>query len=161
MTPARHPNVQDWGKLLSAPGRWPGLLHAGATPESVARVASGQLYLATPYSLQVTNPVTGRWVRRWSEQVARGAALAQADLAMRGVTAVSPISQSAAMCHIDSRLDPLDERFWARWCDAILWASRAVVVPDLPGWRHSLGVWREVVWALDHSVPVHVYGRAE
>lgn len=161
MTPARFPGCQSWPELLRMAPWWPGLLHPGATPASVARVASGLVYLATPYSLQATDPRNGRWRRDWSDALARAAALEAVALAREGLTAVSPIVQSAAMCNALDGLDPLDERLWARWCQPMLDAARAVVVPDIPGWRRSLGVWREVIWALEHNMPVHVYGRAE
>lgn len=158
MTPARFPACQDWDTLLRSASLWPGLLHTGASPESVARVGSGLRYLATPYSRLVRDPRSGQWSRVRSEEMVRHAALHAADLAGCGVTAVSPIVQSGVMCHGASVLDPLDEAFWGRWCQPLLEACTAVVVPDIPGWRQSLGVWREVVWALDRNRPVHVYG---
>ena len=153
--------AENWLQLLRQAGRYPGLLHVGASPDTVARIASGQIYLASPYSLQVTDPVSRRWSRWRSREMAASATLHVAALASRGITAVSPIIQSAAICDLLTEFDPLDERFWGAWCQPMLDASRAVVVPDIPGWRESLGVWREVVWALDRNVPVHVYGRAE
>ncbi|MEH6774949.1 MAG: DUF1937 family protein [Cereibacter changlensis] len=36
-------------------------------------------------------------------------------------------------------------------------ACCAVVVPDLPGWRESAGVWREVRLALAWQRPVFLY----
>jgi len=78
---------------------------------------------------------------------------------MRGVTAVSPIVLADGMCHATEHLDPLDVRFWTRWCAPILAAARAVVVPDIPGWSRSEGVWHEVREALGRSLPVHVYAR--
>lgn len=162
MEPSAFRHFQSWPQLMRMAPVWPGLLHLGATAESVARAASGQVYLASPYTLQVIDPRTGRWSRARSRTLAAAAALHAGLLARRGVTAVSPIVLSAAMCHLPAtELDPLDERFWAGWCQHLLAVSRAVVVPDIPGWRQSLGVWREVIWALERNMPVHIYGGAE
>ena len=101
----------------------------------------------------------GHWSLAKSALAATRADRHAARLAMRGVTAVSPIVQAASMCHATAHLDPLDARFWTRWCAPILAASRAVVVPDIPGWSRSEGVWHEVREALGRSLPVHVYAR--
>jgi len=134
------------------------LIRTGATPDSVAMVASGMIYLATPYS-RIAVDDDGHWSPANSALAAVHADRHGARLAVRGVTAVSPIVLAAGMRHATAHLDPLDARFWTRWCAPILAASRAVVVPDIPGWSRSEGVWHEVREALGRSLPVHVYAR--
>jgi len=59
-----------------------------------------------------------------------------------------------------SALDPLDAAFWSRWCAPLLAACGSVAVPDFPGWQASEGVWREVIWAITHGVPVRMESAA-
>lgn len=154
----------DWSALLSGPYASGGLLFTDVAPALIARRAGGLVYLATPYSLEVVD-MRGRWQFARSVEMALRAASVSADLALLRVTAVSPIVLAAEMCHATEGrpqpLDPLNEKFWARWCAPLLRVASAVVVPDLPGWRTSRGIWREVMWALERNVPVYLYGGAE
>lgn len=145
-------NVRDWGRDP--------LIHFGASPESVARRAVGMVYLATPYS-RIAVDGDGRWNLTASMVAADRAARHAARLAAVGITAVSPIVQSAAMCHASHALDPLDAAFWTRWCAPLLARCGVVVVPDIEGWDQSDGIWREVQEAVAAMKPVHVYARAE
>jgi hypothetical protein len=87
-------------------------------------------------------------------------------LARVGVTAISPIVQSAEMVHAEAfervrdaaRLDPLDAGFWTRWCTPILNVCSAVVVPDIDGWPESAGVLHEVLETLrETQKPIFFY----
>lgn len=165
-----------WGPILQAAqrGEMP-LLTTGCYPATVARLYGGRqpVYLATPYSLECRD-MLGAWSYKRSAQCARVAARAAAALLRAGVTAVSPIVQAVAMVHstgdfraahpggvqFEPTIDPLDDVLFARWCQPILNACGAVVVPDLPGWDRSVGVYAEVRYALAHNTPVYVYADA-
>lgn len=125
------------------------------------RVPAGMVYLATPYSLEVVGP-DGVWCAARSHDAAQRSAVEAARLAGLGVTAISPVVLSAAMCGpFRSALDPLDAGFWEGWCRPLLMASRGVAVPALRGWARSRGVWAEVLFGLRRQMPVLVYATAE
>lgn len=145
-------NVRDWGKDP--------LIHFGQTPEMVARKAAGLIYVATPYTKLAVDDA-GRWSQVESLVAAERAARASCRLAALGLTAISPIVQAAAMCHASAALDPLDVVFWPRWCAPLLSRSSAVVIPDLPGWDQSDGIWHEAREAVGMNKPVFVYARGE
>lgn len=149
-----------WGSF-ALPGvaeAWKGLLAFGISEGRVAQSHRGGLvYLATPYSREVARG--GAWQADLSQAVAHAAARHQATLCAAGVTAVSPIVQAHAVCLVAPSIDPMDEAFWTRWCQPMLAACDAVVVPDIPGWDRSAGVWREALWALSVKRPVLCYGR--
>lgn len=157
----------DWPALVKV-GTAKLLLHRHCTPEYVALNCTGRLvYLATPYSREVTR--RGQWDYRRSVVMQGKAAKAALDLCLAGVTAISPIVLSAEMCHVawihtfdaDPMVpDPLDAGLWEAWCRPLLCAAGAVVVPDIIGWNRSAGVWREAAWAVEHGVPVYLYGDA-
>lgn len=128
----------------------------GATPDSVAAGTYGLIYLATPYN-RIVRDAHGNWDRHLSVQAWEKASRAAAALCERGVTAISPIALSTDICATNARIDPLDQKFWTRWCEPLLQAADFVVVPDIPGWDASLGVWHEVTWALSVGTPVMVY----
>jgi hypothetical protein len=155
LSPIQAPN---WGKLFSIAPETGAILTGPCDLAVVVRHARSRcVYLATPYSREVINDDlcwdvglsmavetrTARWARR---------------MAIEGVTAVSPILQACAMCHADmeGHLDPLDDAFWSAWCQPLLRACGAVVVPPMPGWKASRGVWREVIWAIENNVPVYL-----
>lgn len=155
-----------WGAILAAEAAggagWP--LVFGASPEQVARHSGGHLiYLATPFTRVVVD-ADGNYSEIGGYEAALRAALVLRRLALAGVTAVSPVMLAVRMCAPDvallgrapDRLDPLDEVFWARWCCPLLAACRVLYVPAIGGWSASHGIWREVIWALDHGVPVFV-----
>lgn len=148
-----------WGAVfdVARDGALP-LIRFGATHESVAAAADGLVYLATPYSRIALNDL-GNWSFHASAEAMERASRAAAKLAKAGVSAVSPIVMAADMCHSDVTLDPLDAPFWSSWCAPLLAASHAIVVPDIPGWDRSVGIWHEVLEALSRNKPVHVYAR--
>lgn len=134
------------------------LLHVDCPLEEVVRrVGSRLAYLATPYTKAVRTD-DRLWDRGLSLDIEAQTARWSRAFAIAGVTVASPIVMSCAMCRVDleGQLDPLDERFWARWCQPMLSASGAVVIPAMEGWDRSLGVWREACWALLHNVPVYL-----
>jgi hypothetical protein len=75
---------------------------------------------------------------------------------MNRLTLVSPVVLSMAMVAEDlgGSLDPLDEDFWNRWCLPLLHSAGCIVVPPVPGWDRSRGVWGECCYALRHGLPV-------
>lgn len=145
----------DWPTLISGPARTSGLLTLGATPQDIAARATGYVYLATPYSLEVVGE-DGKWSRHRSYLLADLAVMSARRLAGHGVTAVSPIVLTDRMCSMTKALDPLDDDYWTRWCAPILRGASAVVVPEIEGWQRSRGIWHEVTWALERAVPVWV-----
>ena len=133
------------------------LLHRGAGLADVIRHGRGQLsYLATPYS-KLARDDDGAFSIAGSLECAARAARWARLLALEGITAVSPIIQAVEMVHadgIDPQLDPLDERFWEGWCRPLLNACGGVIVPPIPGWAESEGIWVEVCAALRAQRPV-------
>lgn len=161
----------DWG-IIFAPevrARWQERVRFGAGPLSVARFTAGDrpVYLATPYSKIAQR--NGKWAYDLSLVASSQAAREMGRLARAGVTAVSPIVQSAEIVHIEralaatgQMLDPLNAEFWEDWCRPLLNVSCAVVVPDIDGWVQSEGVYREVMWTLRETQrPIFFYAEAE
>lgn len=141
-------------------GRWSALVEVDTAPARVARVASGQIYLASPYPLAVSGR-RGEWKPALSERIALLAAREILRLMQMGVSAVCPIQMRAGMCIASPLVDeppaPLDPRAWQDWARPILAVSRMVVVPDIPGWSVCPEVWATVAWALNRNIPVHIY----
>lgn len=140
-----------------------GLFKRDAKLSYVILKARGRLvYLATPYSKLAVND-SGEWCRVGSYEAAVRAALWAGLLAAEGITAVSPIVQSVEMVHSDlcGDLNPLDEVFWEGWCRPLLAASDVIVVPPIPGWRESEGIWIEVCSALSTNRPVYLIDESE
>jgi hypothetical protein len=162
-----------WFQLVTAAalGNLPGI----AVRQSAASVASlfggrQPIYLATPYSRDCTD-VLGAWSREESDRMERRAAMAAAELLAVGVTALSPIVQAVRMVNatgiyrhhragvaFEPTIDPLDAAMWVRWCQPLLNVCGAMVVPDIPGWDQSAGVWGEVQFAVARQIPVFIYG---
>lgn len=166
----RHEEI-NWG-VLFAPDvrlRWDGRVFYGAGPKTVAQFTAGDapVYLATPYSKIAQR--AGKWAYELSLTASAQAACEMGRLARAGVTAVSPIVQSAEIIHFEralaatgQMLDPLDAGFWESWCRPMLNVSCAVVVPAIDGWAQSEGVFREVMWTLrETNRPVFFYAEAE
>lgn len=163
------PRAPGWGALMAEAqaGLCP-LLRFGQSPATVATHVAQPVYMASPYSREVVG-ADGVWEYARSVEVVRKAALAQAALMAAGVTAISPIVMSGAMVHatcrfearraagFDGVVDPLDGAAWLQWCWPLLRVCGAVVVPDLPGWDRSNGIWAEVMFAIDRAIPVFVY----
>ena len=154
--------VRDVGP---SPAAWDALeaRHAGTdlvkrcTVEGAALLVRGPAYLATPYTRLVTDQA-GRFDFALSWIAASRAALVMDALVRHGVSAWSPIVQAHAMIRVGRTfrpgpswhdpLDPLDVGFWENWCRPWLDAAAVVIVPDLPGWQQSDGVWAEAHVAL-------------
>lgn len=126
------------------------------------------VYLASPYT-KIAVDAAGRWCAGRSADAGVRAAMWAARFAGAGVTAISPIVQSADMCAlrvpslregepVPPRLDPLDAGFWTDWCFPLLISCDAVVVPPIEGRDRSAGVWGEVVTALGASKTVYWIG---
>ncbi|PYE80395.1 DUF1937 family protein [Pseudoroseicyclus aestuarii] len=139
----RLPMDPDWPQLC-ARYAGSGLLQRDVALIDAAQVLrSGLAYLATPYT-QLSLDDGGRWCPSSSSLAADAAAAWCSRFAQTGVTAVSPVVQADAMLQRDpwsDALDPLDETFWSVWCRPLLSRCDAVVIPPLPGWEQSLGVW--------------------
>lgn len=153
----------DWGPVLEPGGVWSPLVHVGASPEVVARQNAGLAYLATPYTKEVL--VKGKWSFDRSVMLSTLAARHVLLLMRAGVTAVSPIVLAAEALHAQPsvpgrKVSPLDHARWTEWCRPMFVASQLVVVPNIPGWDRSEGIWAEVQAALAHNTPVFVYGGA-
>jgi len=159
----------EWGAALAAAARGADpLLRVVSGPAAVAAAFGGRqpVYVATPYSREVVGP-DGRWDHHLSVVAMLRAAAAADDLLACGVTALSPIVQAAAMVHgamrgaaggvSVHRHDPLDGALWQRWCAPVLRVCGALVVPDLPGWDRSWGIWHEFNAALAANMPVFLY----
>ena len=157
------PHMRNWdAPALNAYAR-ACLFHRDAGLADVISHARGRLaYLATPYS-KIALCGCGAWHQGASLEAAVRAARWAKVLAAEGVTAVSPIVQAVEMVHADlaDMLDPLDEVFWEGWCRPLLAASEVVIVPPIPGWQESEGIWIEVCAALRSNRRVFQIGEGE
>lgn len=156
----RFPRDPDWAWLKAT---YPGgvLLQVDCRFMDVVRHLCGRMaYLATPYTKSVLDEDL-QWDRGRSFDIEARTARWSRAFAIEGVTVVSPIVLACAICHADveGHLDPLDDAFWSRWCQPMLSASGAVVIPAMDGWDVSRGVWREACWALRHNVPVYLVAK--
>lgn len=121
-------------------------------------------YLATPYTKVVSSGSAWDWNPATSVEAAVRAARCSRALAVEGVTAVSPVIQSVEMIQSDiagQSLNPLDGAFWKKWCAPLLRASEVVILPNLPGWAESDGVWAEVRYALNANTRVFLMDVSE
>ncbi|MFV0386523.1 DUF1937 family protein [Paracoccus sp. (in: a-proteobacteria)] len=155
--------VPDWPWLMQV---FSGscLLHEDCTiADIVQRVGGGRLaYLATPYTKLVLDDDRNFDWRAHLKVRVRTSRWA-AELAIEGVTAASPVLMACAICEsgVTGCPHPLDEAFWSRWCQPMLAASGAVIVPPMAGWDVSRGVWREVCWSLRQNRPVYLIAPPE
>ena len=157
MTRNEFPAAPDWIWLNANFPAGAGL-RMGASMADVIRFCRGHLvYLATPYSMLVTDD-DGKWDAIASLTVEIRTARWVRRLALDGITAISPILMACEICHADAEgdPDPLDDAFWAAWCQPLLSRSGVVVIPPMAGWEASRGVWREACWALRNNQPVFV-----
>lgn len=147
----------DWQAAFLQGHERAGVLRRDVDLEFVAKRCQGRLsYLASPYSKPCLH--NGAWDEDLSLSLGFAAAKWVAELSLRGVTAMSPISQSAMMVSAvqRGRIDPLSVNFWEGWCRPLLHACEAVIVPPIAGWDESMGVWFEVQAALDANCPVYL-----
>ncbi|PYE81426.1 DUF1937 family protein [Pseudoroseicyclus aestuarii] len=156
----RLPRDPDWPQLC-ARYTGSGLLQRDVALIDAAQVLRGSLaYLATPYMRQSTDD-GGRWCPSLSSLAADAAAGWTSRFACAGVTAVSPVVQADAMLQRDPWSDalvPLDETFWSTWCRPLLARCDAVVIPPLPGWDCSAGVWAGACAAVTRQMRVILIG---
>lgn len=149
----------NWKALHDSVWTDTGMLVFGATlPKIVTRAKGKLIYLATPYSKLVVD-AEGVWSEFKSDLNGSVAVGWQSELAGHGLTSISPIAASMAICEMasaDYDLDQLDAEFWERWCFPLLARSEALVIPPIDGWDESVGVWREAVYFLKHCRPVFV-----
>ncbi|MBL4761700.1 MAG: DUF1937 family protein [Gammaproteobacteria bacterium] len=153
-------DVPDWAGLLSGDYVGAGLLIDGLPlKETSKRCAGGLVYLATPYSKPVLDD-DGAWCSFRSRRAALLAANVMARFGVLGVTAISPIMCSHMMVEnaLSGDIDPMDEKFWAKWCLKLLNKCDAMIVPPIIGWDDSCGVWAEARWMLASNRPVFVGG---
>lgn len=141
-------------------------LHEGYTLAEAAGHLRGKLvYLATPYSRVVVDE-RGRWEVGLNAHAIAGATRWACQFARLGVTAAAPITLAGDIIAHDycraggPSLDPLDAKFWEAWCLPLLTRADCVVVPPLPGWRESIGIWRECVAMLGVGRPVYLLREA-
>ncbi|WP_170335014.1 DUF1937 family protein [Ruegeria arenilitoris] len=151
------PIRRNWKSAALAEFEDSALLRRDATmADLVSRSRSRLCYLATPYT-KLAQHSDGGFCPTKSVEASVKAARWSRLLALEGVTAVSPIVQAVEMINADiinQQLDPLDEKFWELWCRPLLRASAVVIVPPIPGWDQSEGVWHEVRQALLSQVQV-------
>lgn len=160
MSAGRTSALPVWGWLEAAePVRW------GVSPGDLARRAFGMVYLATPYTRRALRGGCYSWPSAGA--AVEEAQHLQAELAFLGVCAVAPVVTAHDAC-LSLRLRAgreagealaLDARHWAQWCAPLLAAARFVYVPDLPGWRSSLGVQAELREAIARNTPVLLQAR--
>lgn len=165
--------ARNWSFVLDAArqGDLP-LVHIGQTPAMVARSFGGvqPVYLATPYTKECTD-VLGAWSYDLSRAMGRRAETAMADLQACGVSAIAPVAARVGIIHAGGAFmgaarggvqfkphcDPL-AAFWSHWRMPFLNVCGAVVVPAIPGWDHSEGIWADVQHAFARNIPVFIYG---
>lgn len=148
----------DWERLRTEFG-FCALLQEAVPLSGFGGLTGGRLvYMATPYSKLVTAD-DGSWDHGRSVAVEVRTARWAREFALQGVTVASPILTACAILNADvlhCDIDPLDDDFWACWCQPMLEACSAVVIPPMSGWDQSLGVYREALWALSYMVPVYL-----
>lgn len=143
--------IRPWSDLAAGDG----LCFWGADARAVIeRGCGGLVYVATPYTRLARVPGTDTWSYQMSAMAQERAIFKAVPLVAAGLSAVAPVILASQMCHRSMNLDPLDERFWARWCRPILSSAALVWVPEIRGWAESRGVRFEVATALSRNVPV-------
>lgn len=101
------------------------------------------IYLASPYS---NKDATVRSIRYWA------AVCKAAELMQEGAVVFSPIAHTHA---IGMRMNrEMDHDFWLRQDLALLQHASALYVLRLEGWLDSVGVNREIRYAVEHGIPV-------
>jgi len=140
------------------------LLHRDVPLADAALHFAGRLvYLATPYS-KLAVDASGAFNLARSIHAQTLATSWALRFAAAGVTALAPITLAGDMIFRDratagaQALDPLHHAFWEAWCRPMLSNADAVVIPPIPGWDQSRGVWREALAALGAMKPVYLLG---
>lgn len=150
----------DWPAVLAPGGRWSALVTAGSSPARVARHSVGLVYLAVPYAREVA--LKGSWRMERSVRLLTEASIEAARLAAQGCDTVCPVTSRAEMCQVAGlagvQLDPLTDPAWDRLSRRLRAVAPLIVVPALRGWDRCPDIAADVAWALERTVPVHVYG---
>lgn len=158
--------AEFWAGAVADVRAMSGLLRIGVSvPDLAVRARGRQVYVATPFSARL-NGRYGAARKLCALRLEVEAARALDALAREGVAGVSPVLMAIGMIHSRDRVADgdgpggyLDHAFWMDWSRRFLEASGSVWVPDLPGWERSVGIAREVEWALARNVPVFVQGQ--
>lgn len=149
----------DWRAVLAPKGRFSALVTAGSSPARAARHAMGLAYLAAPYAGEVA--LRGDWRFDRSVRILSLVAIEMARLLKAGCVSVCPVLQRAEMAQVGRLagvdVDPLADPDWPGMAVVLRNACGLVVVPAVQGWDRCPAVWSDVVWAIEHDVPVHVY----
>ena len=109
------------------------------------------IYLACPYSHPDGNTRQARF-----EAVCRAAA----RLMSEGHCVFSPLSHSHPIAEY-SGLEPMDHDLWAQQDEALLARCSMLYILTLDGWSDSVGVKREMTYAMHHDIPVHFIAPTE
>ena len=104
-------------------------------------------YLAVPYS----SP--DLWLR---EQRTHAADFYAAELAARGYSVFSPISQGHRMAVFLPEEHLFSHEFWMAQCLPWLRVAQVLMVVPLPGWRESRGVQFELSYASSNGLDITV-----
>lgn len=110
--------------------------------------ATGLWYLASPYSHK------DRFVRVWRFRAA--ARVAGWLRRTRGITTFSPISHSHPISE-EMRGKPPSFDFWLGWDKVIIDKCDGAIVCQLPGWRQSSGIEKELVWFDERGLSIYGY----
>jgi hypothetical protein len=153
----------DWRRVMAPQGSASALVRVGSDPAQVARHCSGIAYVAAPYDAHAGQ--RRKWQIDRSTMMSTLAAREVLRLICARVSAICPTVLRAEAMHAaptvkEAAVNPLDLDFWANWSAPYLNACGIIVVPDIRGWQRCPMVARDVTWALDHNVPVHIYAGA-
>jgi hypothetical protein len=55
---------------------------------------------------------------------------------------------------LEGQIDPRDHDFWLRADKPLFEAAYGLLVAEFPGWRESVGVAKEIMWARAHVKPI-------
>lgn len=152
----------DWRRVMATGGAHSALVRVGSGPDDVARHCVGLAYLAAPYDGQAGS--RRNWRIERSTMMSVLASREVLRLTCLNVSAICPTVLRAEAMHAaatvdEVSLDPMDTGFWGKWSQPYLNASAIVAVPEITGWQRCPMVARDVAWALERNVPVHIYAR--
>ena len=107
--------------------------------------SEGFIYLASPYSHSSSVIERERFIKN---------SKVSARLFAKGVILFAPIVQSPCMARY-GQLKGTDWSTWERFDRAIIRECKAVYVLTLTGWKESVGVTAEIVYAISEQIPVY------
>ena len=102
------------------------------------------IYVASPYT---TN---NRRILEWRK---RAVCKYVERLLKYGIAAYSPIVHTIGLSRYSKRL-PMKFRYYAKVDRDMLSVAKELHVLMLPGWRESVGVIQEIIWALERKIPI-------